>query len=113
MLTNGSTTRGNRSFRRSVPGLLACHARQCGGMFRGRQREHSAARGVPRFEPENLAWRLSWPMAVRTALHLRRQPYFIMKKNIIIAGLACSNLILLAALIYVCMAWSAPQPPSV
>jgi hypothetical protein len=34
-----------------------------------------------------------------------------MKKNIIIAGLAVSNLILLGALIYVCVKWSAPRPP--
>ena len=33
-----------------------------------------------------------------------------MKKNIVIAGLACSNLILLAALIFVCVKWSAPPP---
>jgi arylsulfatase len=36
-----------------------------------------------------------------------------MKKNIVIAGLACSNPILLAALIYVCVKWSAPRPPLV
>jgi hypothetical protein len=33
-----------------------------------------------------------------------------MKKNIVIAGLAFSNLILLTALIFVCVKWSAPPP---
>ena len=33
-----------------------------------------------------------------------------MKKNIVIAGLACSNLILLVALIFVCVKWNTPPP---